>query len=318
MVRVGVFGANDNGERHIQAISEIPEFELMGLFDPDDTSAKKISEQYTIPLVTTPDILIHTCDAIVFELPTDHHYDLLARLLTHSKHLLVNYPVSLSLEKINHLNKLAREANVILQVSNHERLNPVLQSLIPYLKKPMYIEIRRQYDPAEGGFDEESLKAELVRYIDLALHLAKSNVQRIYATGIRLVRDLTDLINARLEFDNGCVVTLFINRFSESAGMDCTLFQQEEWIFLDLIQGLFRRYQLYIPHHKNLPAEDKRTPSPPVQVNQIDPPETDRLKELTVFKDAIANQSTPLVDMEEAYFSVKILLELMEKITRKE
>ncbi len=318
MVRVGVFGANHKGERQIQSISEIPEFELTGLFDPDYNRAKEISEHYTIPLVAAPDTLIQQCDAIVFELPPDRHYDLLARLLTHSKHLLVNYPVSLPLEKINHLNKLAREANVILQVSNHERLNPVLHSLIPFLRKPMYIEIRRQYDPAEGELDKDSLKTDLVRYIDLALHLVKSNVQRINATGIRLVHDLTDLINARLEFDNGCVVTLTVNRFSETAGMECTLFQQEEWFYMDFIQGLFTRYQLNIPHDRDLPAGDKKTKSPPVLVNQIAPPKADRLKELIVFKDAIEDQSAPLADMEEAYFSVKILLELLEKITRKE
>ena len=247
MVRVGVFGANYKGEQHIQTITEIPGFELMGVYDPDYNSLKKISERHNIPLVTTPDALILNCEAIVFELPEGNHFDLLARLLTQSKHLLVNYPVSLPLEKINHLNKLAREANVILQVSNHERLNPVIQSLIPFVKKPMFIEIRRHYDPAEGELNKESLKADLVRGIDLALHLVKSNVQRINATGIRLVHDLMDLINARLEFDNGCVVTLTYNQFSDSTGMDCTLFQQEEWFFMHFIQGLFTRYQLNRP-----------------------------------------------------------------------
>ncbi len=317
MVRVGVFGASHKGERHIKAITEIPGFELMGVYDPDYDTGKRISERYNIPLFTTPDALIISCDAVDFELPTDRYFDLLARLLTHSKHLLVNYPVSLPLEKINHLNKLSREANVILQVSNHERLNPVLQSLIPLLKKPMFMEIRRYYDPSEDEVDGESLKADLVRDIDLALHLIKSNVQRINATGIRLVHDLTDMISARLEFDNGCVVTLTSNRFSDSTGMDCTVYHHEGWFFMDFVHGLFTRYQLNHPQYSGHPAGDMKPGSSPVKVNKINLPPEDRLKELTVFKDAIVNQSTPMVDMEEAYFAVKILLELMEKITRK-
>jgi predicted dehydrogenase len=317
MVRVGVFGANHKGERHIQAIAEIPGCELMGIYDPDHPTAKRVSELFNIPLFTSPDVLSISCDAIVFELPLEHHFDLLSRLLTLSKHLLVNYPVSLPLEKINHLNKLAREANVILQISNHERLNPVLQSLIPFIKKPMFMEIRRGYDPAEGEVDEESLKAALVRDIDLALHLVKSNVQRINATGIRLVDDLMDLVNARLEFDNGCVVTLTSNRYAESTGMDCTLFQREEWFSMDFVQQLFTRYQLKHPQYSDQPAGEKDPGKSPVEVTIISPPPEDRLKELTVFKDAIVHQSTPLVDMEEAYFAVKILLEMMEKITKK-
>ncbi len=317
MVRVGVFGASNKGERHIQAITGIPGFELMGVYDPDYSKAKQISERYNISLFTTPDALIFSCDAIDFQLSADHHFDLLTRLLTHSKHLLVHYPVALPLEKINHLNKLAREANVILQVSNHERLHPVLMALIPFIKKPMYMEIRRHYDPVEGEVDEESLKAALVRDIDLALHLIKSNVQRINATGIRLIRDVTDLINARLEFDNGCVVTITCNRFAKSTGMDCTLFQQEEWFFMDFIHGLLTRYQIRHPKYNGQPAGEKKSRNTPVEANKINPPPEDRLKELTVFKDAIVDQATPLVDMEEAYFAVKIMLELMEKITKK-
>lgn len=317
MVRVGVFGANHKGERHIQGIPEIPGFKLTGVYDPDYNRAKTISEQYNIPLFTTPDALIHSCDAIDFELPADLYYDLLARLLTHSKHLLVNYPVSLPLERINHLNKLAREANVILQVSNHDRLNPVLQALTPFLRKPMFIEIRRQYDPVKGETETESLKANLVRDIDLALHLVKSNVQRISATGIRLVHDLTDLITARLEFDNGCVVTLTTNRFSDSTGMECTLFQQEEWFTMDFVHGLFTRYQLSFPHYNAQQEGVQETGSSPVEVKVIKSSPVDQFLELVVFKDAIIKQKTPLIDMEEAYFAVKILLEIMEKITKK-
>ena len=71
-------------------------------------------------------------------------------------------------------------------------------------------------------------------------------------------------------------------------------------------------------HTSDLSAENKNLKSLPVLVNHIDPPKADQLKELTVFKDAITDQSTPWADMEEAYFSVKILLELLGKITRKE
>lgn len=315
MVRVGIFGANHKGERHIQGTTEIPELKLTGVYDPDHNRAKRTSERYNIPLFTAPDALMHSCDAVAFELPANPHYDLLTRLLTHSKHLLVNYPVSLPLEKINHLNKLAREANVILQVSNHERLNPVLQALIPFLRKPMLIEIRRHFDPFEEETDRESLKTSLVRDIDLALHLVRSNVQRINATGIRLVHDLTDLITARLEFDNGCVVNLTAKRFSNATGMVCTLYQQEEWFTMDFVHGHFTRYHLTVPQHNAQQVENK-TGSSPFAVKKIDPSPENRIQELAVFRDAIVKQTTPVIDMDEAFFAVKILLELMEKITK--
>lgn len=317
MVRVGVFGANPKGERHIQYITKIPGFELKGIYDPDQDAAKKISERYNIPQFTTPDALIISCDALDFELSLELHFDLLTRLLTHSKHVLVNYPVSLSLEKITQLIKLGREANVIIQISNQERLNPALQGVIPYLKKPMYIEIRRNRNPTQDDMEEEALKAVLVRDIDLALHLGRSNVQRVNATAMPLVNDLTDLINARLEFDNGCVANITCNRFSNFTGMDCTIFQQGEWFTVDFNQNLVTMFQ--VKNHRDnaeSPYTGKHSNNS-IEVKRINPASEDQFRELAIFRDVIVHQQAPLVDMEEAYFAVKILFDLMENITKK-
>lgn len=317
MVRVGVFGANPKGEQHIQNYIDIPGFELKGLYDPDLDAAKRISEQYNIPLFTTPDALIVSCDALDFELPAETHFDLLVRLLTQSKHLLVDYPVSLSLDKITQLNKLGREANVIIQVSNNDRLNPVIQAIQPSLKKPMYIEIRRNSKYAHDRRTDDSLRNILARDIDLALHLGQSNVQRVSATGVYLGNNRTDLINGRLEFYNGCVATLTCNTFSDSDGMICSIFQQGEWFVLDFTHNLITTFLAITQADNDGSFKNDNSSNSPVDSKEIIPQSVDPYQELIIFRDAIVNQQDPLVDMEEAYFTLKILYDLMERITEK-
>ena len=317
MVKVGIFGANPKGERHIQQITGIPEFDLIGIYDPDYNAAKLASDRYKIPFFTTPDALINGCDAIDFELSPDIYFDLLTRILTRSKHVLVDYPVSLTLEKIIQLNKLSREADVIIQVSGHDRLNPAFQAVIPHLKKPMFIEIRRCRISRQEINNEDFLKKILVRDIDLVLYLSKSNVQRINATGIHIVHDPTDLINARLEFDNGCVSNITWNNYSETTGCECLIFQKNQWFRLDLEKNFILNHKVkdFAANSETQPA-DLRISEVAEEV-EIYPSPEDHNKELVIFRDSILHKTPPLVDIDEAFFAVKTLLELFEKISKK-
>ena len=45
MLRIGVMGAGHLGKIHIKCIKQIPEFEFVGFFDPDQDNAKKVAEE---------------------------------------------------------------------------------------------------------------------------------------------------------------------------------------------------------------------------------------------------------------------------------
>jgi len=54
----------------------------------------------------------------------------------------------------------------------------------------------------------------MIHDIDIILNIVQSNIQRISASGVAVVSDTPDIANARLEFDNGCVVNLTASRIS--------------------------------------------------------------------------------------------------------
>jgi predicted dehydrogenase len=317
MVTVGVFGANQKGEGHIRLLSGMPGFEFRGVYDPEYAAAKVLCDQFNLPFFATPDALISSVDALVFELPADLHFDLLVQILTSSKHLWVDYPVSLSLEKINQLSKLSREADVIIQISGHERFNPAFQGVVPYLRNPKYIEIQRGDIHSEETKNLDLLKKKLVQDIDLAINLSSSNVQRINANGVQVVNDPTDLINARLEFDNGCVANLTWNNYSRESIHRCIIFQKGEWYSLDLYNHLIHNFSvenLTADPASNQPGQQSVPVADPVKANPL--PEA-HSKELVSFKNAVSGQASPFVDIDEAFFAVRTLHELLDKIAKK-
>jgi len=316
MVRVGVFGANPKGERHIRQLTGINGFDLTGIYDPDVTAAKGFSEQFKIPYYSTPDGLIDSSDALDFELPGNMYFDLLTRILTRSKHLFLDYPVSLSLERIIQLNELSREADVIIQVNGHERLNPAFQAIIPYIRKPMFMEIRRRRKLPPDLTNRDVLKQILIPDIDLAIFLSKSNVQRITATGIHVVETPIDYINARLEFDNGCVADISWNNFSDSQGCVYKVFQKGEWFNLDLEDQKITMFQAVDTDELHTQAGEVPD-NPKIESIELDPSPEEPGKDLLIFQEAIEHRKSPLVDIEEAFFSVKSLFELIEIISRK-
>ncbi len=58
MLKVGVFGTGHLGKFHLNNWKEIAGIELVGFYDPDDTTAKEVSEKYQLPRFLDVDTLI--------------------------------------------------------------------------------------------------------------------------------------------------------------------------------------------------------------------------------------------------------------------
>ncbi|HWB63105.1 MAG TPA: Gfo/Idh/MocA family oxidoreductase, partial [Chitinophagales bacterium] len=69
-VRIGVFGVGHLGKIHVKLIKEIPGYEMVGFFDPDDKNAANATEEFGIKRFESPKKLIELCDAIDIVSPT--------------------------------------------------------------------------------------------------------------------------------------------------------------------------------------------------------------------------------------------------------
>src|ERR671921_795778 len=95
--------------------------------------------------------------------PTEAHCEIACALLESGIHVLVEKPITRTLEEADQMIRAAEKGNAVLQVGHLERFNPALVALRPHVRKPVYFEIHRV-----GEFTARSLDIDVV--LDLMIH----------------------------------------------------------------------------------------------------------------------------------------------------
>ncbi len=236
MLKIGVFGAGHLGKIHIQQWKEVSGVELVGFYDPDDTNAATTVAQYNIPRYDNEQDLIQAIDAADVVSTTTTHYNVARKCLQNGKHLFIEKPLAHTLEEALELVTMVKEAHVKCQVGHVERYNPAFLSLKDLPLNPMFIETHRlaQFNPR--GTDVSVILDLMIHDIDIILHLVKSNVRRISASGVSVMSETADIANARIEFDNGCVANLTASRISIKKMRKMRLFQRDAYISIDFLE----------------------------------------------------------------------------------
>lgn len=235
MLKIGVFGAGHLGKIHIQQWKEVSGVELVGFYDPDEANAATTIAQYNIPRYDSEQELIQAIDAADVVSTTTTHYDVAKKCLLNGKHLFIEKPLAHTLEEALELVTMVKEAHVKCQVGHVERYNPAFLALKDLPLNPMFIETHRlaQFNPR--GTDVSVILDLMIHDIDIILHLVKSNVRRISASGVSVMSETADIANARIEFDNGCVANLTASRISIKKMRKMRLFQRDAYISIDFL-----------------------------------------------------------------------------------
>jgi predicted dehydrogenase len=76
----------------------------------------------------------------------------------------------------------------------------------------------------------------MIHDIDIVLHLVKSPVKRISASGVAVISETADIANARIEFNNGCVANLTSSRISLKKMRKLRMFQKDAYIGVDFLE----------------------------------------------------------------------------------
>jgi predicted dehydrogenase len=235
MLKVGIFGVGHLGKIHIEQWLEVPSTEIVGFYDPDDAHAAEASARFGLRRFTDVADLVRQADAIDIITTTTAHYTIAREALSQGRHVFIEKPLTQTLEEATELVKLVREANVKCQVGHVERYNPAFLALEDQLLQPMFIESHRlaQFNPR--GTDVSVILDLMIHDIDIVMHLVKSAIRRISASGVSVISETADIANARIEFDNGCVANLTSSRISLKNMRKMRLFQRDAYIGIDFL-----------------------------------------------------------------------------------
>jgi predicted dehydrogenase len=121
-LKIGVLGAGHLGKIHIRCIREIESYQLMGFYDPDEQTAAKVSEDFSLKAYHDIQSLIDDVDVVDIVTPTVEHFPCASRALRESRHVFIEKPIVATPDEARELMKLAYEANVKVQVGHVEGL----------------------------------------------------------------------------------------------------------------------------------------------------------------------------------------------------
>ena len=321
MLKIGVFGAGHLGKIHIRQLRELSEiFQITGFYDPSDEAADIVVNEFGLLRFDSSKELLDRVDCVDIVTPTVSHFEIATAALKLSKHVFVEKPVTETVEEAKVLLQLAREANVKVQVGHVERFNPAFQAASPYFNKTMFIETHRlaQFNPR--GTDVPVVLDLMIHDLDIILHVVKSGIKRVSASGVAVISDTPDITNARIEFDNGCVANLTASRISMKNMRKSRFFQKDAYISVDFLTKEMEVVRMEDVEGDPAPLDIIFDPGNGKSIKKIyfDKPQLDEVnairEELKSFHSAIINDHSPLVSLEDGVTALEVAHLIMEKL----
>jgi predicted dehydrogenase len=317
MLKIGIFGAGHLGKFHINNWKEIENVEIVGFHDSNNETALEVEKKFGIKHFENTDELIEIIDAADIITPTQYHYSICENLLRKSKHVFVEKPMVNNMEEANEILKLVRESGTKFQVGHVERFNPALLALKGRSLNPMFIEVHRlaQFNPR--GTEVSVILDLMIHDIDIILHLVKSDIKNISASGVSVMTETPDIANVRIEFHNGCVANLTSSRISMKKMRKMRLFQKDSYIGIDFLEKKTEIIKLKSEEDKELFSFDIDTPNG-VRTIAVENPEiinTNAIKsELTAFRDSILLDTPTQVSELDGYMAMDVAHQILQKI----
>lgn len=320
MLKIGILGAGHLGKIHIKCIKDIPEYELVGFYDPVSENASKVADKHQIKSFEIIEALLAEVEVVDIVTPTLSHFGCAEKALKADKHVFIEKPVTNTLEEAEKLIELSTVRGLKIQVGHVERFNPAFTAAKPYLNKPMFIETHRlaQFNPR--GLDVPVVLDLMIHDLDVILHTVGSPVKFISASGVGVVADTPDIANVRLEFENGCVANLTTSRIAVKNMRKSRFFQKDAYVSVDFLEKKSEIVRLKEASGDENPfslvldmGEGKRKKEIIFENPKVEPVNAIR-EELFSFHEAIRNDNPPIVTIQDGYDALKVAHDILEII----
>jgi len=232
-LRAAVIGTGHLGYYHAQKYSLLPDVELVAIVDKDKERASYVADDLGTQAYQDYKDVLEQVDLVSIAVPTRFYYEVASHCLSAGKHVLVEKPITQSVQEAQRLIDLAKDNKVVLQVGHSERFHPALRALGDELQGLTFIEGHRLAPFKIRGTDVDVIMDLMIHDIDIILTLIDSPLVNVQPAGASVVTDQIDIANARLEFDNGCVANITSSRVSDKSMRKMRFFRQDEYISID-------------------------------------------------------------------------------------
>ncbi len=255
VVRMGVIGAGTMGERHCRVCANLPRVELIGLADLRPERGRQVADLYDTAYFSNHQALLDEVDAVTIAASTPAHYALAVECLEHNLHVMVEKPITETIEQARQLVGLADERGLVLQVGHIERFNPAFIELknVSEDMKLVAINMRRLSPFDTSNTDVDVIHDLMIHDLDLVVNLVRADLEGITAWGRSIHTGVIDHTVANLSFKQGPIATLFASRVTEQKVRAIEVIAEGAYVEADLLNKSVmvhrRTYPQYLDNH---------------------------------------------------------------------
>src|SRR6266404_751862 len=237
-LRTAVIGVGHLGRQHARIHANLAAeglSQFVAVCDIDNETARSVSIERKTDYVSDWRELIGRVEAVSLAVPTESHCEIACGLLEAGIHVLVEKPISRTLEEADRMIHAAERGKALLQVGHLERFNPAMVALRPHVRNPVYFEIHRIGEFTARSLDIDVVLDLMIHDLDIVQWLVGEEVEvtAIHAVGIAILTNKVDAANARVEFSSGAVANITASRVGTEKIRKMRFFQPHDYVAVD-------------------------------------------------------------------------------------
>jgi predicted dehydrogenase len=289
-LRAGVIGVGALGRHHARVWAGLPGARLVGVFDADAAQGAEVAGQHGCPAYRDEEALLADVEAVSVAVPTVGHHAVARRALERGKDVLLEKPMTATLEEADDLMALAAARGAVLQVGHIERFNPATEALLSAGRGARFVEVHRLGSFSPRSLDVDVVLDLMIHDLDIVLALDGSEPVQIEAVGVPVLTPRVDIANARLRFRSGLIANLTASRVSVEKTRKFRVFAPRTYVSADFTA---REAQVY-----RLEADESGKPR--IASTRVGAPDREPLRlQIEAFARAVRDRTPPRVPGED-------------------
>lgn len=232
-LRVAVVGAGSMGMNHLRVLNDLGEDDVrvVGVAEPQEAARARAVARYQVPAYADYRALIAEAhpNLVTVVVPTNLHFEVASFALNAGAHVLVEKPITTTVEEARALIDLAALRGVRLAVGHVERFNPAIIELKRQLAQGnlgqiFYLHARR-LGPFPPRIRDVGVILDLATHdMDIMRYLAGAEVMHVFAETQRRVHQThEDLVLGLLRFTNSAIGMLDVNWLTPTKVRELTI-----------------------------------------------------------------------------------------------
>lgn len=305
-LNIAVIGVGSWGKNHARVFKELEKTNLIGIYDVQLEKAKEQATLHRARAFSDLDELLslEEIDAVSIASPTSTHGEIALKAIEHGKHVLIEKPMTSTLEEAEKIVDIAKSSNVIVSVGFIERFNPIISKSLTLIKSGELGELvllsARRLGPywPDRLKDVDVIRDVSIHDIDAFRYLTSKDPVSVYARGGKLRHSYLDYAEILLDFGNGLTGFIESNYLTPHRHRKLMLTCERGIVEADYIT------QKYIIEDDEWLRNTKSTWQEPLS------------REMNAFAEACLENKQPIVTSADGIKALKIALASIESIEK--